>query len=143
MKLKTLLTILIIVLSLGSMHAQKIKKFSNEPDEFFKQLKILLAKGNNKKEGKAIVENLTTVWESGVFDERKQKKVVAIADALLKRRARAYPHFSDYFYTVMAFVSTNHDDKSVLQWEKGLINLCKKENQPYERFRNTWKCPDT
>lgn len=152
--LKFLVAVCLLVGSTESA-AQALKSFSNEPEAYFKEMKTLMESAD-KKGGKELAEQFEEIWLTS-FSSPRRARVVALSNAMLKKRMNAIPNFRDYYLILIAFQSSNkseqqfndmHDmlEKAVLSLTSGkyvqLLQVCQSlvsENALYSSQALTWK----
>lgn len=107
--------------------AQTLRNFSDDDATFLKELKNLLEKGN-KKEGGETFDIFSQHWTAGLFTNEEQVAIKKNANELLKKRARAFPHFNNYLRVLIAFNMTQHDTESREKWQEAIDYMLNKRS---------------
>ncbi|MCB0819265.1 MAG: hypothetical protein KDC13_01485 [Bacteroidetes bacterium] len=146
---------IIFTLTFSVASAQPLKSFSNEPEVYFKEMKTLMESAD-KKGGKELAENFEDMWLLS-YTQARRARVIALSNAMLKKRMNAIPNFRDYYQILLAFQNSNkteqqfndmHDmlEKSVTSMTSGkyvqLLNICEslvRENALYQSQALVWK----
>jgi hypothetical protein len=122
-KISILIFILSLLLTTQKVEAQQLKHFSRDSIEFLKQVTTLMDSPNHKKESKAFNEEFEPFWLSEKITPEKRQNIFDISDALLNKKARAYPDYHTYFTSLMLFLSKDLAPSDYDNWEKGLFLL--------------------
>ncbi|MCF8372531.1 MAG: hypothetical protein K9H64_12955 [Bacteroidales bacterium] len=107
--------------------AQTLRNFSDEDEAFLKEMKNLLEKGN-KKEGGETFDIFLQHWQAGLFTHEEQVAIKKNSNDLLKKRARAFPHFNNYLRVLIAFNMTQHDTESREKWMEAMDYMLTKRS---------------
>ena len=107
------------MLSALTISAQRITSFSENEEEFLKQLETYLKKGN-KEEGKLTYEEFIEHWVAGYFTDTEKKELISTLNMLLDRKARSYPHFNYYLKSLLAFNNSMQSEESRREWQKAI-----------------------
>ena len=102
--------------------AQQFKKFSQKIEKYPQEIAEFMGK-NIKKEDEAFIVEFVLKWNSGLYSEEEQNRIILVSNQLLKRKARSYPHFKNYLSTLMAFKKSNQDTESYNNWEEGILYM--------------------
>ncbi len=127
MRKTSLLILILFLFSLVSTKAQTIRKFSDDDPTFLKELKTFLEK-SKKKEGAETFDIFHQHWSANLFTHDEQIAIKRTANALLKKRGRAFPHFNNYLRTLIAFNMSSHNDQSRDQWQEAFEFMLSKRS---------------
>ena len=107
------------------VEAQAIKKFSNDDDQFLKELADFFDTPNKNisKQGKNFIKNFTETWEAGKFTVEHQKKIKNTCNRLLELKYQPYPEFLDYLTTVLNVYNNGKEVKTFDDWQLTLEKL--------------------
>ncbi len=102
--------------------SQRIKKFSEEVHLYPSELKNFLGPNLNQDE-KDLFQKFEVSWDTAnqtsLFSEDERMRIIDISNKLLKRKARAVPHFIEYMTVILSFKETSTEKENYDQWEKG------------------------
>jgi hypothetical protein len=117
--------IFVFVVTNSFSQGRRITHFSQEENQFLKDVETYMVKGEKKKEAKELLEKFTSVLkESGYYDIKSKENIFRISnDYLTKKKALSFPHFYNLFKTLIAFAETNHDKNDYLLWQKYMLEL--------------------
>lgn len=118
---KIIVTVLFFILSHASF-SQSIKSFTPDPVKFLKELEQFFTE-SNKKEGEQLMKEFTPVWNSGKFSSQQQESIYKTANAMLKKRMKAFPDFKNYLDALMSYVNTGKSGELFDSWQNGLDKL--------------------
>src|SRR5437762_951236 len=93
----------LIFLFASPAHSQSIKNFTPDPVKFIKELDQFFSE-SNKDDGEAMMKQFTPVWNSGKFSGPQQDAIYKTANAMLRKRMKAFPDFRNYLTTLISFV---------------------------------------
>ena len=105
--------------------AQGLKKFSEDPAEFITQFEAFMEK-NITQDNEEILSNFIEVWKQDTLDfmsTDEQRQLIEISNILLRKKARAYPHFRNFMQSVLSFRNTGTSPDKYRTWKEGFINL--------------------
>ena len=117
-----LISIPLILFFSMSISGQTPKAFTNVPATFVEEFTNMMSVRMND-ENQLILDEFLTLFQSGVFAEDEQFRIISISNFLLERRARPYPHFRNYIRALSAIKKNAVDQSSYIAWEKGLLDL--------------------
>ncbi|MEA3443844.1 MAG: hypothetical protein U9R19_03875 [Bacteroidota bacterium] len=117
MKKNTLLILIILLIFPLIINAQRIRKFDDDDAKFLDELKTLLVK-SKKQEGSEIFDIFYQHWTAGLFTYDEQVAIKRTANALLKKRGQAFPHFNNYLQTLIAFNMSGQDIENREKWQE-------------------------
>jgi hypothetical protein len=126
--MKKLLTFFFIIFLLPAgnflLQAQAVRKFSDEPEKFITEMSTLMNKGNSAK-SKLVMEKFTVIFNSNAYTRDEKSNIIYLSNLLLKKRARANPHFLNYLQTVIAIKNIGLPEKDILAWFSGAESILK------------------
>ena len=107
-----LLTSLLLVLFMGFVQSQTVKQFSGNPSATVSELNDLFASvlKSHKEVAEPLMKKFPALWNQ--FSSQDQAIFIEIANAMLKKRMSAVPHFSDFIETYLVFVKSNQSEGS-------------------------------
>ncbi len=112
-----------------NLSAQRFTEFSTEPEAFLDEMDELFARSNtNYKMGKDLLSQFEEPWLEGGFSKARQEKIYEVANLMLKRNARNFPHFYDYIQALLTFYQYKIDSVNYYHWEQALIHLATVKN---------------
>jgi len=124
--MKKILIISILWLSAIIAVAQtKTMAFTPEPYAFMDELKVFFSKSDaNAESGKLLLKDFAPYWHGGAFTEEQQQKIYEVANQMLARRARNFPHIFDYINALLVFCQENGTQQSnYTEWFNGLNSI--------------------
>lgn len=115
--------------------SQALTHFTRDSTAFLDELTDLLSSGN-KNESEAIMYEFINIWITEYYSEEDKSRIIDVCDFLLKRRVQAFPYFSNYVTTLIAFAQNEFDKQSYLNWEKGLKDFVNAETISVTNINN-------
>lgn len=116
------LVLLFAFLVITDVRAQQIKSFTPEPDKFPQEMKAFLTEAD-KKQSDDVMEPFLEAWKLGKFNADQQKDIYSTANAMLKKRMRAFPDFSNYITTLTSFANSSQSAESFKAWQTSVSKL--------------------
>ena len=113
--------LLFFILLTFILNAQRFNSFSTNPAltvEEMKQFMETLPK-DKQSEANKLVEKFSTFWTSPSLNNERQLSFIDIANAMLKKRMRPFPHFDDLIDVYIAFYN-NELSEQYVEWSKML-----------------------
>lgn len=126
MKQRILLFAPLLLIFVLKSDAQPLKKFSDDPQLFFKELTIFFQDIDNpddKKTAKDFMETYTLEWEGNKFSGDEKTQMIETCNKMLKKKMKPIPHFRNYLSTIISFNNTSQTDESFKAWEASLDKL--------------------
>ncbi len=102
--------------------AQAIRNFTTDPVKFPQEMETFLTE-TNKKEGQEVMEKFTKEWTKGKFSATQQEAIYRTANAMLRKRMKAFPDFANYVSTITGFAETNQPTDRFDAWQESLDKL--------------------
>ncbi|HEX5002717.1 MAG TPA: hypothetical protein VFW78_09480 [Bacteroidia bacterium] len=102
--------------------AQVPKSFTHEPAKFLTEMQSFLAV-TNKKDAEKLIEKFTIPWNGGKFNGDQQERIYSTCDAMLKKRLKAFPDFSNYLNALIGFTESSQSAASFDNWHAGISKL--------------------
>ena len=104
---KKIIAILILIVGLTNLKAQKITQFSSDSVKYIKELnQYFYDNSANKKEAEEYVENFNKIWKTPDFSSKYRAAVYKTSDAMLQRKLKPYPYFMSYLNAVVNFINS-------------------------------------
>ena len=129
LKYKAILIISILLVFISDIFSQPIKSFTPDSVVFLEEMRDFLSKNKDKKkDAKEFMDQFEEVWNSKSLSLDQKKGIYSTSNALLQKRAQAYPHFLNYLTSIIYFTKSTQDINSYYSWEKGLLNILQKKN---------------
>ncbi len=121
---KIIVLIILFLLPFNFFAQEKITSFESK-EKFISVLTELYNRETNKKSKKKVLlqllEEFSNAWNIGTFTESQKTAIFNNSNLLLKKRARAYPHFHSYLSTLLYFTKNSvFDANSFSNWNKSL-----------------------
>lgn len=110
--------------------AQQIKRFSQDSVRFMTEVEYFFKQIDSKdkrKQAEEFIEKFKLDWNGGKYSDKQRKKVYAHANAMLKKRLRAIPHFIEYLSAIMEFINSEKNENDFLEWHKSVDYMLKNE----------------
>jgi len=120
----------LFALSLFLLHAavysdaQQLKNFSHDPVKFPQEMKDYLEEAN-KKQSEEVIPAFLEAWKMGKFSSDQQDHIYNTSDAMLKKRMRPFPDFSNYITTLTSFANSKQSPESFNAWQRSVDKLLK------------------
>lgn len=108
MKKRILLIIGILTICSVSIFAQRVNSFSENPAYTVEEVKTYLSSvpKERQKEADELLERFTAFWNSPWLDNETQETFIDVANKMLKKRMRPFPHFKAYVEAYAAFTES-------------------------------------
>lgn len=119
--------------------AQRISKFTHEPEKFLQEL-IGLFNESKKAQGKDFVEKqFGPVWLGDAYSVTQREMIYETSDQLLKSGAKIYPDFENLLVLLIAFPNSGKTELDMLKWNEVLLKSLsdKKLKKYYSDFLRT------
>src|SRR6476659_7500992 len=82
--------------------SQTIKNFTSDPAKFPEEMETFLTE-TNKKQGEEIMDAFNKQWAAGKFPAPQQDAIYRTANAMIRKRMKAFPDFANYIITLTGF----------------------------------------
>ncbi len=121
---KILLIIGFLAVMVGTAFSQT-KMFTPDPYVFMDELKALFAKSDaNYESGKLLLKEFAPYWHGGAFTEEQQQKIYELANQMISRRARNFPHIFNYINALLVFCENEMTQQgNYKEWCEGLNTI--------------------
>ena len=106
----------------GRSEGQVLKNFTTDPVKFVEELQQFLGE-TNKKDGEKLMASFKISWNSGKFTSRQQDDIYRTANAMLRKRMKAFPDFSNYLSALISFSNSTQSAASFAAWQASLDKL--------------------
>ncbi|HKK59579.1 MAG TPA: hypothetical protein VJ937_08885, partial [Salinivirga sp.] len=93
--------------------------FIEDMHDFMEQVKRL------EDRGKATVNRIETLWETGRVDDTVKALMYEVANTLEARRGRPFPHFDGWLNTTAHYLENDEVNENFFAYQNAIINLCK------------------
>jgi len=113
--------------------AQAQKAFSHDKALFLTEMQTFLA-ATNKKDAEKLIERFTIPWNAGEFTADQQERIYNIADAMLKKRLKAFPDFSNYLNALIGFSESSQTAQSFENWHAGIDKVLKGSTRNFSSY---------
>lgn len=104
--------------------AQTPKNFTHDPVLFLTEMQTFLA-ATNKKDAEKLIERFMIPWNGGKFSSDQKERIYNTTDAMLKKRLKAFPDFSNYLNALIGFSESSQTAQSFDNWHNGIDKLMK------------------
>ncbi len=119
--------------------AQRISKFTHEPEKFLQEL-IGLFNESKKAQGKDFVEKqFGPLWLGDAYSATQREMIYETSDQLLKSGAKIYPDFENLLLLLIAFPNSGNTVLDLVNWNEVLLRSLsdKKLKKYYSDFLRT------
>ena len=120
-RIKIFLLLIFCITALSS-NGQSLKNFTMDPVKFITELQQFLEE-TNKKDGEKLMETFKLSWNSGKFTNQQQDEIYRTANAMLRKRMKAFPDFSNYLLALISFSNSTQSAASFAAWQASLDKL--------------------
>ena len=121
MLIKKVLLFLLLTMMSHSVFAQTPKSFSRDQAAFLTEMESFLA-ATNKKDAEKLIEKFKPVWDTRLTGAQKDR-IYGTCDAMLKKRLKAFPDFSNYLNALIGFAEGGQTPQSFDNWHSGIDKL--------------------
>ena len=104
--------------------AQQLKNFTSDAAKFPQEIKSYLEEAN-KSQSDDVLDPFMKAWKEGKFSSDQQEHIYNTANAMLKKRMRPFPDFSNYITTLTSFANSNQKPVSFVAWQISVDKLLK------------------
>ena len=117
--MKRIFLLTVILISSFYCAAQRFTAFSPDPSQTIDDMKEFSATvpKEKQKEAALLVEEFTTLWNSPEMDYEFQENFIKVANQMLKKHLRFFPHFKSYIHAYQAFLNSDLTDNNK-EWDK-------------------------
>ena len=117
--------ILILLFSLISIFSIAQSKFSNDPEQFLKNLaKHFEASDRNK--AKQVMIDFEEIWLGSGFSMEDKRQIIKICQKMEALRFRAFPEYGNYILTLIYSVQKSRDKGEFSSWHNIVSELADK-----------------
>lgn len=101
------------------------KSFTPDPYKFIDELKVFFSKSEaNYESGKLLLKEFEPYWHGGSFTEEQQQKIYELANQMVARRARNFPHIFNYINALLVFCQNDMTQQgNYKEWCDGLNTI--------------------
>ncbi len=117
--MKRIFLLTVILISSFYCAAQRFTAFSPDPSQTIEDMKEFSATvpKEKQKEAALLVEEFTAFWNSPEMDYEFQENFIKVANQMLKKHLRFFPHFKSYIHAYQAFLNSDLTDNNK-EWDK-------------------------
>ena len=117
-----IITLFLLSFSTEILHAQKLTKFSKEPEPFVSEIKAMF---KDYSEDKVVntVNTITDLIKKQKFSPDELAIIVETGNTMLKKHYNPSPNFENYFNVLIAYKTSNNDITKLKQYDKVLNEL--------------------
>lgn len=123
--MRRILLVVVALLFVQNIYGQKIKKFSENPEDYLKELTTLLEEVGDKKIVEPLLLEFSPMWTGGSFTPAQQEKIYDISNGMLRKRIVEYKVWENLIKTMM-FLAANESEENVNAWMQDLAEFIKK-----------------
>ncbi len=118
-------SLIIIINNNSYSQGKRITHFSQEENQFLKDLSSYMEKGQRKKEAKELIGKFTQILQQSDYYSALDKENIfrTANDYLTQKKALAFPHMFSLVKTLIAFADTKQDINNYRQWQKYLVEI--------------------
>lgn len=120
-----------------SVQGQYIKEFTKDSTIFLEEIEKLMETNDRLNESKKIIEKFNLTFYSAKYSTEQIQRIFETSNALLKKKARSYPHFKLYLNILSLFIESERKFSGYDHWENSLnniINADKSKLRDIEKF---------
>ena len=118
-----LITLFIAIVGFGNRcQSQSIKNFTSDPIKFIDEMQKFLEE-TDKKEGGKIMDEFIPLWTGSKFNPSQQDAIYKTANAMLRKRMKAFPDFRNYLAALTSFANSQQSQLSFTSWQASLDKL--------------------
>ncbi len=111
--------VLLTFFTVLQLQAQTPKSFTHEPVKFAAEMEAFLA-ATNKKDAEKLMERFMIPWAGGKFNSAQQERIFNTCDAMLRKRLKAFPDFSNYLNALIGYSEGSLTSQSFDNWHNGI-----------------------
>ncbi|MEI7595454.1 MAG: hypothetical protein WCK02_06870 [Bacteroidota bacterium] len=123
-----LFSFLLIIMGNQLVAQTAIKKFTEDKDKFLIELTDFMNQ-DDKKLAEEFIVPFTTFWNTASINEEQRKAMYSVANAMLKKKLKAFPEFKNYLESYQRFINSGRSMDEFNAWYKSLDLLVKKSNK--------------
>ncbi len=117
----------------GMVFAQTPKSFTHDDVKFAEEMKTFL-EATNKKEAGKLMERFQVPWTTGKFSSAQKEQIYSTCDAMLKKRLKAFPDFSNYLNALLGFSESEQLPESFDKWHAGINKYLKGSTRQFSTY---------
>ena len=88
---------------------------SEDPQEFFGEMQSYFKKAK-RSDADAVLAQFMTNFETGVISQEQLEQVIMVANEMMNKRMRTYPHFTRYFQSINSMTGSDVASTKFKQW---------------------------
>jgi hypothetical protein len=138
--------LIILILSLlgfsfcSSLHAQGIKVFTPNPEEYLTEMTDFLEESDKKRAKEFIEKKFVPFWASTQLTNKQRTDIYKISNLMLKKRMNAFPEFYSFLNTAIGLENSSQSTESYNAWSKSVFTLINKKRFQFTSYLNS--CSD-
>lgn len=126
---KVLLLAFILLAIVFSGTAQKLSRFTPDSVSFIEDLHTIMESSKSfEDKGKASVERFEKVWHTTKVTDTLRKQIYAVANTLLNRQARAFPHINRWLNITTRFFEKDDIGVNFYAFQRAMLVISSNEN---------------
>jgi hypothetical protein len=110
--MRILLSLAFIIFLSSGLFAQKVKRFSNDPEEWIAQVQKLI-KDDNKSGTEELLLAFGESWRAGDFPPEWQEVIVNTSNNFIKKRVIEYESWNYYLRNLLHLVAQEEEDITI------------------------------
>jgi hypothetical protein len=132
-RMRRLLLLLAVTLTAPTLRGQALKSFTGDATKFPLDMKSMIAEAN-KNQSDEVLEPFMKAWKEGRFSADQQEHIYSTANAMLKKRMRPFPDFSNYLVTLASLANSNQPAESFTAWQRSVDRLLKLPSKNFASY---------
>ncbi|MBI1184981.1 hypothetical protein GC194_11960 [bacterium] len=122
--MKKIILLLLISSLFYPLHAQKTKRFSDNPSEFFSEFSDFIKAAKNKDLDQTF-EEFTILWQGGSFGGEAEESMIMVCNSMLKAHFIPSPDFNSYLKATNSFYKNEISEFNFSEFNYTLDTLIK------------------
>jgi len=115
------------------LHAQAPKNFTRDEVKFIEEISSFL-EATNKKEAVKLMERFEIPWTTGTLNSSQKELIYQTCDAMLGKRLKAFPDFSNYLNALIGFSESTQSAESFTNWHTGINKFLKGSTRRFSNY---------
>ncbi|MEI6348616.1 MAG: hypothetical protein WCP69_11780 [Bacteroidota bacterium] len=129
-------TTFLFLLFFGAISAQTLKPLSADVDKTVSEIKDIYKNviKENKEKAEKISKAFELYWISASINAAEKENFINMANLMIGKKMKAFPHLESFINAYMAFTETNPDENNIMKWSKGLVYMMDKSSSKFPNF---------
>jgi len=127
----------LFLFSVASLQAQRLEQFSEDHEEFLRQLEEYMTASKRDVLEEAYQE-FADVFSSGMYTEEETEQILKTGNAMLQQRMVASPYFKNYLRALTMVKNTSDPERHFKEWhavlDQVLANIENRHLKPFDEF---------